>query len=44
MWKQKSYLIKGYTQRKIITIFGKLKIIKTKYQYYNQEEQKNRSV
>ncbi|WP_342276277.1 hypothetical protein [Spiroplasma endosymbiont of Nebria brevicollis] len=43
MRKQKGYIIKGYIPRKIITIFGEVSIIRTKYQYYNQEEAKNKT-
>lgn len=42
--KQAGYLIKGYVPRTIITIFGKLTFVRTKYVYYDKKSQKNKTV
>lgn len=44
MRKQKDYVIKGYVPRTIITIFREITFIRTKYQYFDAELNKNKTV
>lgn len=44
MRKQKKYVIKVYVPRTIITVHGQITCLGTKYQYYDQETDKSKTV